>query len=160
MFLIPVAPWYSWVILSALTPANTGPKECSKSLRRYFPEVSICTGQSGCTAPEGSVGLHYGDRLLSTFPGREICLAGTWEISSFSSPSCWINFLNPIPIVALPNQRSPTISERAFAIFVTLLNYFVLAWIHLLLDVLFQMKMDMKIYSKMYIAHKTFIKYY
>lgn len=36
-------------------------------------------------------------------------------------------FLNPIPIITLPNQRSPTISERAFAIFVTLLNYFVLA---------------------------------
>lgn len=42
----------------------------------------------------------------------------------------------------------------------TLLNYFVLARMHLLHDVLFKMKMDMKIYSKMYIAHKTFIKYY
>lgn len=158
----PFVPWYPWVFPSLQTWANAGPKEFSKCLwrKRYLLQVSTYTEQSSCIAPGAYMGQQYEARLFFTSPGREICSAGMWEFLPFQVLHGELSFWIPSPLVTLANQHSLTISEEACAVFVTPLNYFVLAWIHLLLDVLFKMKTDMKIYSKMYIAHKTFIKYY
>lgn len=134
--LLPKQPHYTH-------PANADPKE--------FPKSS--------PAP-GIFGAALWTRLCFSPAGRGISLAGKWEFLPSQVLHAELSFWIPSPLVTLPNQLSPTISKGARAIFVTLLNYFALPWIHLLLDVLLKMKMDMKIYSKMYLAHKTFIKYY
>lgn len=133
-------------ICSPNRPIYTAPAD-----PREFPKSSPAPGIFGAAS---------WTRLCFSPAGRGISLAGKWEFLPSQVLHGELSFWIPSPLVTLPNQRSPTISEGARAIFVTLLNYFVLPWIHLLLDVLFKMKMDMKIYSKMYLAHKIFIKYY
>lgn len=159
---IPFTPRYPRVSPTSKTWANAGPEEFSERpwKKRSLLQAGTYRQQPSCTAPESYTGQRYEARLFFTLPDRGISFSGRWEFLPFQVLHAELSFWISSPLVASPTQGSLTTSEGACAIFVTLLNYFVLAWIHLLLDVLFKMKMDMKIYSKMYIAHKIFIKYY
>lgn len=89
--------------------ASADPKE--------FPKSSPAPGVLGAASRA---------RLCFTPAGRGISLAGKWEFLPSQVLHGELSFGIPSPLVTLPNQRSPTISEGARAIFVTLLNYFVL----------------------------------
>lgn len=91
-FSTPFAPWYPWVPPSLPPPPKAGPKASSKGLRR-----NLLKGSMDAELRQATWGRVMEPDFF-TPPGRGICLAGTWEIYSLSSPSCWIKFLNPSPV--------------------------------------------------------------
>lgn len=97
------------VLPSAWPLPNAGPKLWGK---RCLLQVSPHTEQPRCTAPEGETGQHQEARLFVTpTPGRGICLAGVGGFLPFQVPHGELSSWIPSPLVALPNQRSLTISE-------------------------------------------------